>query len=336
MSAQPGMRIPHGVADAQAQLAYVAGPGKPVIALDLARGEVVARSDFSARPLVADGDLLVAWSPVVGRPAAIRLIAARRHGDQIVPAWEATLELPDWVDLESAEPDAFTLDAEIREGVVVTNWTASARYRGGAPPSPDIEDAATHGERGTARFDRETGATLGVEDRSEVPFESAELSPEAVPDRRVVAYRAGQTWSTRPWRAGKAESVLVKPKEGPGVAVARREASSIVEIKLSDDPNAEAAVTPDGVLIFVHEPGGDGRSWRVFSSATGEPIASLPFDPGTEWVAVVDDRVLYYVVEDVEKTRHQSLRCRSLRTGERMWSKTLGEVTLRAPPPPMP
>ena len=335
MNTQPILRIPHGLADVQAELAYVAGPGERIVALDLTRGEIVARSDFAATPVAADGELLISWTSVIGQPNAVRLIAALRRGEKIRSAWEATLELPNWVDLESAEPDAFTLDAEIQEGVVVISWEASARYRGGAPPPPDVEEAATHNERGTVRLDRETGAPVGPEERTKIEQSPAEPLPDTVLDRQIVPYRSGPSWATKPWRAGRADSFLVRPKQGPGVALVRREAGSTEETRLSSDPNAEAAVIPDGGLIFIHEAGGGGRSWQVFSAVTAKRVASLPFDPGTECVAVVDDRVLYHVVEDVGTTRRQSLRCRSLRTGELMWSQMLGEVALKAPPPPM-
>jgi hypothetical protein len=335
MNTQATLWIPHGIADAKADLAYVAGPDECIVALNLTRGEIVARSDFAAKPLAADGDLLVGWTSVIAQPNAVRLIAALRRGEKIRSAWEATLELPDWVDLESAEPDAFTLDAEIQEGAVVVSWEASARYSGGAPPSPDVEEAAKHNERGTVRLDRKTGAPVGSEERTKFEQSPAELLPNMISNRQIVPYRSGPSWATKLWRAGKADSCLVRPKQGPGVSLVRSEAGSTEETRLSSDPNAEATVAPDGGSIFIHEPGSGGRSWQVFSAATAKRVASLPFDSGTEWAAVVDDRVLYHVVEDDGSTRRQSLRCRSLQSGELMWSQVLGEVALRAPPPLM-
>lgn len=335
MNSRPNLRIPHGIADAQADLAYVVGPDECIVALNLTRGEISARSDFAAMPLAADGDLLVGWTSDIVQPSAVRLITARRRGETIGSQWEATIEIPNWVDLKSPEPSAFNLDAEIENDAIVVRWEASARYGGGAPPPPDVEETARHNEGGTLRFDRETGAPLGPEERTEIDESPLEAPPDIISNRQVVPYRSGPSWTTGMWRAGKAESCLVRPKEGPGVSLVRGEAGRTEETSLSSDPDAEASVSPDGALIFIQEPGGGERSWQVFSAAAAKRIASLPFDSGTEWAAVVDDRVLYHVVEDEGSRRRQSLRCRNLKSGELIWSQVLAEVALKAPPPLM-
>lgn len=335
MDSRPNLRIPHGIADAQADLAYVVGPDERIVALNLTQGGISARSDFAATPLAADDDLLVGWTSDVAQPGAVRLITARRRGQTIGAQWEALIDIPNWADLKSSEPSAFALDAAFENDAIVVRWKAGARYGGGAPPPPDVEDAARHNERGTLRFDRETGALLGPEERAEIDESPHEAPPDTVSNRQVVPYRSGPSWATGMWRAGKAESCLVRPKEGPGVSLVRGMAGRTEETSLSSDPDAEASVSPDGALIFIQEPSGGERSWQVFSAEAAKRVASLPFDSGTEWAAVVDDRVLYHVVEDEGSRRRQSLRCRNLKSGELIWSQVLGEVALKAPPPLM-
>ena len=122
---------------------------------------------------------------------------------------------------------------------------------------------------------------------------------------------------------------MVLVRESPG------RTTGPVEIRLTDDPAAEAAVTPDGSLIFIHEPAGGAPTWHVFSAETGERITSLPFDVGTRGVAVVNERVLYLVVEDRGTTQRWSLRCRNLHSTELLWSYVLKEdVRSKAPPLP--
>jgi hypothetical protein len=158
---------------------------------------------------------------------------------------------------------------------------------------------------------------------------------------RMVPYRSGTAWATRPWAtqargAGSADAFLARTAKEPGIVLVRRESGGAArgsEIRLTDDPAAEAAVTPDGRLVFIHEPGGDAPAWHVFSAETGDRITRLPFDPGTGGVAVVNDQVLYLVVKDRRGTRRRSLRSRNLQTAEAMWSFLLSEETLRAPPP---
>lgn len=336
MKTQATLRFPKGVADLQAQLAYVEATDGNIEALDLRYGEIVARSDFVATPLAADGELLIAYTSAADDPASVLLIAALRHDAEIRPTWEAKLDLPDWVDRRSGEADAFELEAAIDEGSVTANWRAVGRYRGGAPPPSDIEEVATRSEQGTANFARATGVSVAAQKRREFPPQLEAMPRGALADRQMVPYRAGLAWSTEPWHVGGADFDLVRSRQGAGIAVLRREAGTTAETKLSNDPDAEAAVSPDGAFIFVHEPNADARSWHVFSNTTGERVAGIPFDLGTEWIAVVEDRVVFYVVEDIGTLSRQMLRCRSLETGEQLWSHSLGEVALKAPPPPMP
>jgi hypothetical protein len=226
------------------------------------------------------------------------------------------------------------LEAEIQGGLVVVTWEAHSRYQGGAPPPPQVEEAATRDERRIVRLDRETGAVMGQE-RAELAPSPEPALPELPPTSRMVPYRSGTSWATQSWRAGSADVFLVRTAEEPGIVLVRRDsggADGSGEIRLTSDPAAEATLTPDGRLVFIHEPGGDAPAWHVFSTETGEPITRLPFDSGTEGVAVVNDRVLYLVVEDLGTTRRRSLRCRNLHTAEAMWSQLLSEEARKAPP----
>ncbi len=334
MEKQPVLQIPHGLADVPAGMAYVAGPDGCILALDLNRGEIVARAGFAAEPLALADGLLIGWRPGAGGPNAVRIVAAIRNGQSIDIVWEATIALPDWADPQALEPDAFALEAEFQDDAVIVRWQASTRYGGGAPPPPEVLEAATRDQQAMVRLDRRTGAPIGPEERSRIEGGSSVSPPDVGAGRRVVPYRSGSSWATAPWRSGAGDAALIKPQSGPGVALLRREAGRDSESTLSTDPGAEAAVTQDGMLIFVSEP--SSNRWQVFSAATGEPTASLPFDPGTEAVAALDDRALYEVAEDIGGTRRYSLRCRDLKTGALMWSQALREMTLAAPPPPPP
>lgn len=329
------LTIPSGIADPERDIAYVVGPQGLIHCLDLGTGEIQARTDFPGTPLAIDRGTLIGWRPMPGQPNAVRLFAAVRKGDVLHPKWQETLQLPDWVKVDSLEPNGFTLDATIRSGLIVVTWEAHSRYRGGAPPPPKVEEAETHDERRTVRLDPETGAIVGQE-RTELELSPDRALPEVPPTRRIVPYRSGTSWVTRSWRVGSADAFLVRTAEEPGIVLVRHDSASAAdlgEIRLTNAPVAEAAVTPDGRLVFIREAGGDGPAWHVFSAETGERITSLPFDPGTEEVAVVNDRVLYLVVEDRGMTRRRSLRCRNLHTAELMWSHRLAEETRKAPPP---
>lgn len=329
------LQIPHGLADPEPDVAYVVGPQGFIHCLDLGSGDILARTDFPGSPLTIDRGVLIGWRPAPDQPNAVRLFATVRQGDVLRPKWEEALHLPGWVEIGSPEPNRFTLEADIRDRLVVVTWEAHSRYRGGAPPPPQVEEAETHDERRTVRLDLETGAVVGQE-RAELTPSPEQALPDVPPTRRIVPYRSGTSWDTRSWRVGSADAFLVRTTEQPGIVLVRGASGGSAgpgEIRLTSDPAAEAAVTPDGRLVFIHESGGDALAWHVFSAETGERIARLPFDSGTEGVAVVNDWVLYLVIEDLGTTRRESLRCRNLHTAEAMWSYLLSEKTRKAPPP---
>jgi hypothetical protein len=329
------LRIPRGIADPGGNVAYVVGPEGRIHCLELETGDILARTDFPASPLTIDGDTLIGWRPLPDQPHSVRVFAAVRQGNVLRPQWEQALELADWVEVRSVEPDRFALEAMIEGKRVVATWEARSGYRGGAPPPPHVEEAATHEARRTVQLDLQTGA-IEAHERTESALRPEEKAPpELPPTMRIVPYRSVGTWATHAWRVGSAEAFLARTAEEPGIALVRRDMAGTTgrsEIPLSGDAAAEAAVTPDGRMVFILEPGGDAPAWQVFSAETGDRIARVPFDPGTEGVAVVNDQVLYLVVEDRGGARHWSLRSRNLQTGEAMWSFLLGEETLKAPP----
>lgn len=335
MNEQAAVRIPTGLADPAADVAYVVDPEGLIECLDLETGEVLARSEFSGTPLAIDRGALIGWAPAADRPNAVQLFAAVRQNGVLVRRWQQVVELPDWVEVASTEPDRFTLEASIDGAEIVAEWQAQARYEGGAPAPDEVEEAATRDGRRSVRLDRDTGQALGVEEIELAPTEQEAL-PDLSANQYMVPYRSEASWLTRPWRAGKTEAFLVRTLETPGVMLVRQGGPEAGEVRISEDPGAIVAVTPEGSLVFVHEPGKGGDTWHVFATETGERVARLPFDPGTEGVSVVNDRVVYLVVERLGATRRRSLRCRNLHSGEAIWSRALGDETLEMAPPPPP
>lgn len=334
MTTPSTIRIPRGIVDAQTDVAYVVGKERRIFCLLPDTGEVLASTDFASIPVAVDTGMLIGWSYAPNRPNEIRLFSAARQGSVLLPRWEQTLQLPEWVDVSSPEPDSFMLEAEVREGRITITWEAHARYRGGAPPPVEVERAAMRDERHTLEFDRKTGAITGKE-RVEPAPHPERIAPKLKPNAQIVPYRSGTSWDTQPWRAGAVNACLIRTADEPGIVLLHKDdVGADAEIRLTDNPHAVAAVTLDGGLIFIHEPGETESAWQVFSTETGTRVASLGFDPGAEGVSVFKDRVLYVVREDAKGMRRRTLRCRNFRNGKPMWSFVLDEEAVRAPPPP--
>ena len=180
------VNIPHGIADPEGNVAYVVGPEGLLHCLELGTGEILARTGFSASPLTIDRGTLIGWRPATGQPNTVRLFAAVRQGNVLRLKWEETLELPDWVEVDSLEPNRFTLEATIEGKQVVVTWEAHSRYRGGAPPPRQVEEAATHDEHRTLRLDPETGAAVGQEQAEPALSLEEQVLPELPPTMRIA------------------------------------------------------------------------------------------------------------------------------------------------------
>ncbi len=326
--------LPSGIVDPIEEIAYVVAKQGRIFCLALDTAEILASTDVASIPLTVAQGFLIGWSHAPQRSNEIRIFAASRRENVLAPQWEKALQLPEWVDLTSAEPDSFKLEAEIRPRCITVTWEAHARYHGGAPPSPEFENAARHDERHILELNREDGATIGHERIEPEPSQAPTL-PKLRPETQIVPYRRGTAFATQSWRAATVNACLIKRADDPGIVLwIQEKGGADSEIRLSDNPKAAATITLDGKLIFIQEPRATDTAWQVFSTTTGERIASLPFDPGTAGLSVVKDLVLYEVRVDAAGLSRRTLRCRNLRNGKALWSFVLAEEAMRTPPPP--
>lgn len=332
MSTNTTLQIPNGVANPDLDVACVTGPQGFIHCLDLATGEDLAQTDFPATPLTIDGDTLIGWTPAAGDPQRADLFAAVPQGDILQIKWREPLQLPNWVAVDSIEEDDFSIAAGIQEQQLAVTWEAHSRYEGGAYPPAFVESASSHDEQRTITLNPETGEETAPDLVEMAPIGEAKL-PQIPSTKRVVPYQSGAKWETQPWHYGSADLLLVRDANEPGILLLRREdgAHEAQEIRLTSDPNAVAAVTPDGSHIFIQQPGAKTPSWPVFLT-TGEQVAELPFEPGAGSVAVVNERVLYDVTDQSDGILRRTLFSRDMQTAEPLWSFLLSEELPQAPP----
>jgi hypothetical protein len=337
MTELSGIQIPKGLADPDGKVAYVVGPQALIHRLDLKSGKSQAHTTFAGSPLAIQGETLIAWTRAAESSNAVRLLAVTPQMGILRPVWEQTIELPAWVEVDSPEAERFNMQAEIQDEELVVTWQARSRYTGGAPPPADVESSETRQASKDMHIDPESGSVLKEEQREIVPVTETSL-PSLPSDRSIVPYLQGEAWATHPWTINTGDAYLVRIIGEPGILLVRREPGSAagpLEIRLTGDPTAVAAVTPDSKFIFIHETRNDPASWLVFSAVDGEIIAKIPFDSGAQGVSVVNDQVLYLVMQEDGLTRRSSLHSRDLHTGEKMWSFALeDEISTTAPPPP--
>jgi hypothetical protein len=333
MDSRSTLQIPSGFASSDEDIGYVVGLRGFIYCLNLASGDVLAQTDFSATPLTLYRDMLIGWALEAHGSQMIAIFALVRSENVLWVRWQQPLQLPDWVEVDSIEADAFSIFAEVQDQLLAVTWEARSLYAGGAYPPASVESAAANHERRTIIMEPESGEKTAP---PPIPMSPTieDRALELEPTKRVVPYRSGAGWETRSWRTGSADLLLVREVDAPGILLHRLEQDTDAseDIRLSSDPGAIAAVTPDGEHIFIHEPVKAELPWKLFS-ATGERLARLPLEPGAESVAVVNERVLYVVSEESEGLQRKTMRCRELPTGKTLWSFRLSEEALTAPPP---
>jgi len=343
MSEQSVLKIPHGIALPDEDRLYVTGMDKAIHCLQLHRGNLLARTDLAAVPLTAQYDTVIAWHPFSNQPNTLQLIALQIQDGGIHLIWEQNLALPAWVAVTTEEADGFLVEATIQDEELLVTWEAHGRYRGGAPPPAQVEAAATQAAGHVVHLDLQRG-TVRAEQAVPLPARETATVPPVTSPQRVVPYRRDATWETQPWAVDAGHAYLVTTVDGTGIVLAHTERSGtaktdengtkvVRETVLTDDAAATAIVTPDGRYLFVHTPSNADLPWRLFTAASGELLARLPYEDGTTEGAVVDQLVLYLVVEEVGTTAQKTLCCRALTTGERRWSYPLATATRRGPPP---
>ncbi|MCB0106635.1 MAG: hypothetical protein KDE53_12020, partial [Caldilineaceae bacterium] len=330
MSEQSVLKIPHGIALPGEDRLYVTGMDEALHCLQLHRGNLLARADLAAVPLTAQHDTVIAWHSIYNQSNTLQLIALQMQEGGIHLIWEQTLALPAWVVVTTEETDGFLVEATIQNGELLVTWEAHGRYRGGAPPPAQVEAAATQVARHVVHLDLQRG-TVRSEQAVPLPARETATVPPVTSPQRVVPYRRDATWETQPWAVDASQAHLVTTADGTGIVLVHTERSGtakaadtngtkiVREITLTDDAAATATVTPDGRYLFVHTPTDADLPWRLFAAASGELLARFPFEEGTTEVAVVDQLILYLVVEEVGTAAQETLCCRALTTGERRW-----------------
>jgi len=336
-SVRAGQLLPCGVADPGGRTGFVANSHGGIDAVDLATGELLWEVDGAKRPALADDDRLFAWAPV--KTNGLRILAFKRtEGGRRLLESEPVV-FPDWVQVEEGPGHSFTTHWRLEKGRLILDWEARAWYSG-AHATPDADAKARRFAEGQARIDLETGKAAAV------PVEQADAPLRLPKELEKAVFRwqgpvgaahaalvldgsAGQQrLSLWTWDAEKTQA----PKE-------LLAGNHLRTLPTLDDRFLwlrEVAPNPD------QEPGPDERKkygWSIFSVDGGERVAQVPYEAGTEGVAVVGPRA-YCLVAGAFKgplnkafVRPRSLKAFDLKTGKPLWEHPVEGKSCLPPAP---
>ena len=138
--------FPDGVASADGSVGFLELRTGGVMALELDSGNELWTASLDARPRLAlTAELIVQdRGRSQGNVLQLAILNVRRG---VVDRDLDPVVLPEWVSVSDPE-QSFHVDFAAEGEVLVISWRAESRYKGGAPPPPEIEARARRNPTG--------------------------------------------------------------------------------------------------------------------------------------------------------------------------------------------
>lgn len=337
--------LPRGVAGPEKLIGYIGEPAGGIEAIDLAAGGLHWRTETAAWPAIVIEKWLAVLCFARDLPGALQVVTLDRskQGQRVVES--DPLVFPDWVSAAIIPEEFFSYRVSADRRVLIFEWEAHARYRGGAPPPASVLAQATRDAAGIFRVDIETGEIKSLPAEKQI-----EISLPAVwQQQSLFSYQMGpsSSWHTEPWAVDDKFAAIIgevlEDQQSLRLLTWSAKTGQIEEpAALATGPALVSYVTPDGRYLLVHSEGAesrveDNRPWWLFSVITGKRLATLNYETGTQDACVIDSN-LYYVVEDPasghsadgDLVRYR-MKAVDIISAKPLWERELSEQRTRKP-----
>jgi hypothetical protein len=344
------IRLPAGIADPAGRIGFFASADQGIEAIDLASGKVLWQTHEAQRPLLLDGDHLLAQAGTKRNRLRILRLDVENHGHCDLES--DALVLPAWVVTGEAHGHSFVTQWHLEKHHLVLDWQASAWYVGKTPPSSEESLAARKDSRGIARFDLRTGQidvcpaptepspNLGDGSVGEPPLPE-QLEKKALRWQKIV----GQQWKVLALEEEQGNQCLVlhswdrhkdtedQPKEllrGKRLLVRTTLDEQILCLR-------EVSPSPEEQVSLSHK---KQPKWWLFSVDTGKMLGHIPDEAGMNSILVLNKRVYYLVpgtlrgALDQPNVQPQLLRVVDLSSGKKLWDRPVAGKLISPPPIP--
>ncbi|MGH7225861.1 MAG: hypothetical protein ACRELF_21795 [Gemmataceae bacterium] len=334
--------MPEGIADPSGHTGFFASASGGIEVIDLASGKVLWQTHEAQRPLLLDGDRLLAQAGTKRNRLRILRFDPKRRGEcdfesdpVVFPAWVVTGE---------AHGHSFAAHWQVQKHHLVLDWEANACYVGKTRPTAEEALAARKHAAGIARIDLRTGQ---VEIRSAEKEETTPLPPLpdhlekkahrwqglVGPHRKVLTLdeeNGQQCFVLHSWdRRNQTEQTPKELLRGKRLLARATLDEQVLCLR-------EASPSPDERLSMM--PKKESGWWWLFSVRTGELLGRIPDEAGMHALAVLGKRVFYLVPGtfrgSLEKPSVQPeiLRVLDLSSGKKLWEHPVAGKLI-APPP---
>jgi hypothetical protein len=327
--------LPGGVADPAGRTGFFANATGGVSAVDLTTGDVLWETAEAEHPVLAAGDRLYAVAGLGRSRLRVLALDPGRAGACVLES--DPVQFPSWVVVGGAPHHGFAAAWRLERGQLVLTWEADVLEP--PPVPPDARPPAREHARGEARVDLRTGR---VSAGPAPPADELPLPKEI--EKKVVRWQGvvgGEFKALVLDEAGREQRAVLRSwdragrTEGPARELARGR-RLVVRPTLDEHFLCvrDAAPSPDQKSAED----ADRYAWSIFSVATGQRVARLPYDPGTQAVALLGTRAYCLVCGRVPPAlgrpfvQPRSVRAVDLVRGKAMWERPL-EGKPYAPPP---
>lgn len=157
--------MPGGIAKLDGSIAYVAGSGDTVEAIDMANGQPIWDSKKAIRPLaITENSIVCVGQRVPNRPNTI-LVVMLDPATGALQKQSQIIEFPDWVAVDGGIGLQFASTANVENGDLVIRWQAVRQsIQPGPKVTAEVIAASRRNSTGVARISLETGEGKVTED----------------------------------------------------------------------------------------------------------------------------------------------------------------------------
>lgn len=338
--------LPQGLADPTGRIGYFASASGGIEAIDLATGKVLWQTHEAQRPLLLDGDHLLAQAGTKRNRLRILRLDVKRDGECDFES--DPIVFPAWVVTGEAHGHSFAAQWHQDKHQLVLDWQARAWYTGKTRPTPEEKSAARKRAGGIARIDLRTGQ-IEVQPTLGEPAAPAAESPPPLPEqleRKALRWQGliGQHWKVLALEEDNGKQILVlhswdqkkNAEEQPKELL--RGKKLLVRTTLDEQILClhEGSPRPDDSASLM--PKKSPSWWWLYSVLTEKPLGRIPDEAGMHSIAVVGKHVFYLIPGTLHGSldrphfQPQTLRAIDLSSGQKLWEHPVAGKLI-APPP---
>jgi hypothetical protein len=297
--------LPGGVADPSGRNGFFANPDGGVTAVDLRNGKVLWESPAAGRPIVVSGERLYASAPLGSGALCVMGLNTTGRGETVFES--GSVAIPP---APAGHPRTLRWTADKDQLRLTWQLPGESTPDGGA--TIDLRSGHVHVL---------PGHSFALEQKPPV-----DLARRAVRWQGVVgdAYKALVLEDT----AEGQRLVLYAWDAKTGQARDQRELLQGKRLLVRAAVNDQYLCLRDAVPSPDQKADVHGRhAWSIFDAATGELVTRLPYEPGTQAIAVCGLRAYCLVVGAVRGSVSQSfentrvLKAVELKTGKTVWER---------------